>query len=430
MKILAIETSCDETAVALLACEGTVEAPDITVIKQALFSQAKDHVAYGGVFPTLAKREHAKNLVPLFLEATESLRNGTDARGMIDPEKEKVLREMLSREGELVDFFMEHIALLPRPDIDAIAVTQGPGLEPALWVGISFAKALSYLWDVPLVPVDHMEGHVYSVLVNGVDSQKLKVKSHKQIQYPALALLVSGGHTELVLAEKPLLYKKLGETRDDAVGEAFDKVARLLGLPYPGGPEISRLAQIARNKFQIPNFKFQTKSKFQISNPEHGIRFPRPMITSDNFDFSYAGLKTAVLYKVRELGELSDEQKEVIAREFEEAAIDVLVAKTKKALETFGAKTLIVGGGVAANDYLREHIAMLAEDFPETTLLISDKSLSVDNAIMIGIAGYLLSLKQNYLPYHGEDIRAYGTSRPFHRNRPKGSDARRQGAKS
>jgi N6-L-threonylcarbamoyladenine synthase len=414
MRILAIETSCDETAVALLACEGTVEAPDITVIKQALFSQAKDHVAYGGVFPTLAKREHAKNLVPLFLEATESLRSGTDSRSMIDPEKEKVLREMLSREGELTDFFMEHIVPLPRPDIDAIAVTQGPGLEPALWVGISFAKALSYLWDIPLVPVDHMEGHICSVLVNGIDSQHA-TRSTQQIQYPALALLVSGGHTELVLAEEPLMYKKLGETRDDAVGEAFDKVARLLGLPYPGGPEISRLAQLARDKFQIPSSKFQTKSKFQVSKPEHEIRFPRPMIQSDDFDFSYAGLKTAVLYKVRELGELSDEQKETIAREFEEAAIDVLIAKTKKALEAFGAKTLIVGGGVAANDYLREHIAMLVEDFPETTLLISDKSLSVDNAIMIGIAGYLRSLKQKYLPYHGEDIRAYGTSRPSFR---------------
>ncbi|HXK40287.1 MAG TPA: hypothetical protein VJ837_05635, partial [Candidatus Paceibacterota bacterium] len=263
--------------------------------------------------------------------------------------------------------------------------------------------------------VDHMEGHVCSVLVDGADSHESKVMRHKRIQYPALALLVSGGHTELVLAEEPLLYKKLGETRDDAVGEAFDKVARLLGLPYPGGPEISRLAQIARDKFQIPTSKFQTKSEPQVPNPEHEIRFPRPMIKSDDFDFSYAGLKTAVLYKVRELGKLSDEQKEVIAREFEEAAIDVLIAKTKKALETFGAKTLIVGGGVAANDYLREHIAMLAEDFPETTLLTSDKALSVDNAIMIGIAGYLRYLQQKYLPYHGEDIRAYGTSRPSFR---------------
>jgi N6-L-threonylcarbamoyladenine synthase len=208
---------------------------------------------------------------------------------------------------------------------------------------------------------------------------------------------VSGGHTELVLAKEPLMYEKLGETRDDAVGEAFDKVARLLGLPYPGGPQISKLAAQSRalNETILPH-----------------LVFPRPMIGSDDFDFSYAGLKTAVLYKTRELGELDETTKRLIARSFEEAAIDVLIEKTKKALENFDIKTLIVGGGVAANDYLREHIALLAKDFPKTALLISDKTLSVDNAVMIGIAGYLRSLKQKYLPYHGEDIRAYGTTRP------------------
>jgi N6-L-threonylcarbamoyladenine synthase len=397
MRILAIETSCDETAVALLACEGTAEAPAITIIKQALYSQTKEHAPYGGVFPALAKREHAKNIVPLFLEAIEplevkplKLRGLTSKTGTLSEEQDRLLRNFLKQEGSLAETFFEHIVPLPRPEIDAIAVTQGPGLEPALWVGLNFAKAISYLWDIPLVPINHMEGHMLSVIVNENISTP--------IDYPALALLVSGGHTELVHVTAPLSYEKIGQTRDDAVGEAFDKVARLLSLPYPGGPEIGKLGAESRALGEtIPD----------------NLVFPRPMIHMDTFDFSYAGLKTSVLYKVRELGDLNDTTKRLIARSFEEAAIDVLIAKTKKALENFAVQTFIVGGGVAASAYLRVRLNELMADFPDVILRISSRDLSTDNAVMIGIAGYLrfISDTKKYPPYHGEDIKAHGTLR-------------------
>ncbi len=393
--MLAIETSCDETAVALLICEGTAEAPNIRMIEQALYSQTKEHAPYGGVFPALAKREHAKNIVPLFLQATESVRTPGEISPPLTDARTDMLQEFLKQEGTLAEIFFEHIVPLPRPDIDAIAVTYGPGLEPALWVGLNFAKAISYLWDIPLVPINHMEGHILSVLADGQDSHESKVMSHK-IEYPALALLVSGGHTELVHVTAPLSYEKIGQTRDDAVGEAFDKVARLLSLPYPGGPEIGKLA---------------AESRILGETIPDSLIFPRPMIHMDNFDFSYAGLKTSVLYKVRELGDLDDTTKRLIARSFEEAAIDVLIAKTKKALESFEVQILIVGGGVAASGYLRTRLNALMSDFPTVTLRISSRDLSTDNAVMIGIAGYLRFIDdtKKYPPYHGEDLRAHGT---------------------
>jgi N6-L-threonylcarbamoyladenine synthase len=388
MKILAIETSCDETAVALLEVGGSFDAPKLATIKQALYSQVKEHAPFGGVFPALAKREHAKNIVLLFLDAIESLRNEPGGAGPLSEKDEQMLRELLMQEGVLADLFFEHIVPLPKPMIDAIAVTQGPGLEPALWVGLNFAKALSCLWKIPLIPVNHMEGHVLSVIIHEQET--------RAVAYPAIALLVSGGHTELVHVKAPLVYEKIGATRDDAVGEAFDKVARLLGLPYPGGPQITRLADESRAAGE--------------TIPGHLV-FPRPMIHTDNFDFSYAGLKTAVLYKLRELGDTDSTTKRLVARSFEEAAIDVLIAKTQKALETLEAKTLILGGGVAANEYLRNRIRDMAAGFSGLTLLIADRALSTDNAVMIGIAGALRFLhdETKYPPYHGEDIRANGT---------------------
>ncbi len=395
MKILAIETSCDETAVALLECSGSLESPVIQVISQKLYSQTKDHSPFGGVVPMLGKREHVKNIVPLFLECLEEGKILKKASSGFGEEKIDTIKKLLERDGPLVDFFIEHIVPLERPAIDAIAVTHGPGLEPALWVGVNFAKTLSYLWDIPLIPTNHMEGHIASVLVN---------EGAEKVQYPAIALLASGGHTELVLIDKPLSYRRIGQTRDDAVGEAFDKVGRLLGLPYPGGPKISAMAAIVRER----NLR-ESASNLRPS----AFRFPRPMINSDDFDFSYAGLKTAVLYKVRELSapdkrdlmltghaELSDELKEMIAYEFEEAATDVLISKTKKALATaFGGvppevgkvrtpQTLIVGGGVIANMYLRERLVALAEE-SGVALMLPTRELSTDNAIMIGAAAYL-----------------------------------------
>ncbi|MBP9771818.1 MAG: tRNA (adenosine(37)-N6)-threonylcarbamoyltransferase complex transferase subunit TsaD [Candidatus Pacebacteria bacterium] len=396
MKILSIETSCDETAIALLSCEGSYDAPTINVTNQALYSQVKEHAPFGGVFPALAKREHAKNLVPLLLEVLTTAKETGINKSTPTLEQRERIQEILSQEGGLFELFEKHVFTLGRPSLDAIAVTNGPGLEPALWVGISFAKALSYLWDIPIIPVNHMEGHVLSVLVNRERHPHFASRGTHLITYPAIALLVSGGHTELVHVKEPLVYETIGETRDDAVGEAFDKVARLLSLPYPGGPEISKLAQASRADGEIvpPN-----------------LVFPRPMIASDSFDFSYAGLKTAVLYKIRELGELTEETKRLIARSFEDAAIDVLITKTRRALDEFDTKTLIVGGGVIANTYLRERLEALHEDFPHITLLLPTRELSTDNAIMIGIAGYARYMKNKdaYTAFDTQDIRANGT---------------------
>src|SRR3989338_2212983 len=221
MKILAIETSCDETAVSILDAHGDFQGAQFLILGNALLSQIDTHKEYGGVFPMLAKREHSRNLIPLLEHALREA-------GM--------LRE---REAEA----------LP-PDIDAIAVTHGPGLEPALWVGINFAKALSLVWNKPIIPVNHMEGHILAGLLSvsvptSSDeknySQILKNLRIENVALPVLTLLISGGHTDLVLMKELFHYEYLGRTRDDAVGEAFDKVARLLSLPYPGGPEIERL---------------------------------------------------------------------------------------------------------------------------------------------------------------------------------------------
>ena len=321
MRILGIETSCDETAICVLECDGGAEKPTFKVLANALYSQAKLHAEFGGVFPMLAKREHLKNLPVL-------------------------LKKVLEKVGE--------------NKIDAIAVTVGPGLEPALWTGVNFSEELGKKWQVPVIPTNHMEGHIAAVLTQG------------EVKFPALALLISGGHTELVLAKKWGEYEVLGQTRDDAVGEAFDKVARILGLPYPGGPEISRLAKEAR--------------RVSLAAP---FSLPRPMLKSDDYDFSFSGLKTAVLYSVKKIPELTAEVKMAVAREFEDAAAEVLVSKTRKALEQFGTPTLILGGGVSANTFIRESFKKLVEEFPETTLLVPDPSMSTDNAVMIAMASYL-----------------------------------------
>ena len=276
-------------------------------------------------------------------------------------------------------------------DVDFIAVTQGPGLEPALWVGIGFAIELGKKWNKPVVPIDHMEGHIYSVLYQ--DKFSISNSQFPKLELPALALLVSGGHTELVDVKDFGHYEIIGQTLDDAVGEAFDKVARMLGLPYPGGPEISRLANQARN------------SQFTISN----LQFPRPMINSKNFNFSYSGLKTAVLYYLKGK-DITNGLKQEVARAFEDAAVEVLIEKTRRALLKLGSsvKTLIVAGGVSGNTYLTGELEKLMSEFPEISLRLPVKSLSTDNAVMIGIAAFIKASRQPEILEQKVEIRASG----------------------
>ncbi len=338
MKILSIETSCDETAVSIVEATGGLENPSFAVLGNALFSQIDIHKEYGGVVPMIAKREHIKRL-PILLE------------------------QVLVKAGMSPDKLH---------GIDVISVTAGPGLEPALWTGITFAEELGKKWNVPVVGANHMEGHIASVLINAGENK---------IQFPAIALLISGGHTELVEIKNWGEYKILGETRDDAVGEAFDKVARMLSLPYPGGPQISKLAQIAREK-----------------NLPRNASFPRPMIHSHDLDFSFAGLKTSVLYYLRDNfpnninsqgKEIMDTDKEDIAREFEDAVVDVLTDKTKRSLDETGAHTLIIAGGVIANKKLREAFGEFEKLYPGLSVKTPTLAMTGDNALMIAGASYI-----------------------------------------
>lgn len=377
MRILGIETSCDETAVCIIEASGAFDANfEFTVLGNALISQTSVHAPYGGVFPNLAKREHEKNLVPLLERAlTEA---GLLKSGSTDSDFSKIL----AREAELLSQLSEFIKNRAKPEIDAIAVTYGPGLEPALWVGINFARALSAAWNVPIVPVNHMEGHIVLSAMNNKELAKFK--------FPLLSLLISGGHTELVLSRDWMQYELIGHTRDDAVGEAFDKVARLLALPYPGGPEISKLAEAAREN---PSFA-------------SSISLPRPMIDSDDYDFSFAGLKTAVR-RIVEKSTLSDVLKSEVALEFENACAEVLVAKTVRAIEEFGVETVLVGGGVSANTHIRRELVRTIKDYGlATKLLIPPTDLATDNALMIALAGYFRAIRKEFA--EPETMRANG----------------------
>ena len=400
MIILAIETSCDETAISvveprLLPSKNSREGGQAVfkVLAHVVASQIKLHAKWGGVVPNLARREHQKNLVPVLKKALKSTRGETSVTTDVSPRiqlLESKIKKILERETELIAPFLEFINNNGVPKIDAIAVTRGPGLEPALWVGINFAKALALAWNKPLIPINHMEGHIYSVLIPN------EANEATHLSFPALALLVSGGHTELVIIKNWLKHKIICQTLDDAVGEAFDKVARLLDLPYPGGPEISRLAKI-----YVP--RGDTTGVTEVS-PR--VQFPRPMLHSPDFNFSFSGLKTAVLYTVNKLkasnadGKLSDQQKMMLAYEFEQAAVETLVKKTAKAITKFKPKTLIIAGGVAANQELGKQMQELIKNkFSPTSLklrgasnlqlLISNLQLSTDNATMIAVTAYL-----------------------------------------
>ncbi|MEK7532078.1 MAG: tRNA (adenosine(37)-N6)-threonylcarbamoyltransferase complex transferase subunit TsaD [Patescibacteria group bacterium] len=317
MKILGIETSCDDTATALIEAK----RGRFTVIREFRSSQIDLHKKYGGVVPEVAARAHAELIMPLVSEALAG----------------------------------------DRPDV--IAVTAGPGLITALMVGVQTAASLSYAWDVPLVAVNHIEGHIYgNWLAEGAG-----------IKFPALALVVSGGHTELILMRDHGTYKLIGKTRDDAAGEAFDKVGKLLGFEYPGGPKISQAAE---------------------SGDPHAIPFPRPMINSKDFDFSFAGLKTAALYWLRDHKKYSPAD---FSASFEQAIVDVLVAKTIRAAKEYRPRSVLLGGGVAANRHLRAALAeAVSTDYPEAFLTMPPLFATVDNAPMIAVAGYFNARRKNF----------------------------------
>lgn len=367
MKILAIETSCDETAIAIIEAEGRVPAINFRVLANNTLTQIEMHKQYGGVFPMVAKREHARTLVPLLVKTLQDAKMySKTSRHVIESPLRPEFQEILLREPELFAQFIDVLPTVNPPEIDAIAVTQGPGLEPALWVGINFAKVLSLIWKKPVIPVNHMEGHLLAPLLKQEGDNTVLAN----ITFPAIGLLVSGGHTELILMRGISEYEMIGATKDDAVGEAFDKVARILGLPYPGGPEISKLGELGHPKVYT---------------------LPRPMLHSKDYFFSFAGLKTAVLYMVKKMGTLTEVQKADIAREFEEACVEVLVSKTLRAVEEFGARAVIVGGGVSANKRLRKTLEENINALDGVTLYLPDNKeheLSTDNALMIAIAGY------------------------------------------
>ncbi len=349
MKVLSLETSCDETAAAIVEWSNG----QATVLANTVSSQASLHAKWGGVVPDLASREHIKNIVPVITET------------------------------------LEHVGLSPA-DIDLLAVTAGPGLMPALIIGVTAAKTLSFIWDKPLIGIQHLEGHIYANFLNSCNDQNQSPAStqdsnrgeslitHPSSTFPIVALVVSGGHTELVLMKDYFQYEILGETQDDAAGEAFDKVAKMLGLDYPGGPIVAKRAD-----------SFRTSTS-PIAHPSSPITtFPRPMLDSDDFNFSFSGLKTSVLYFLKKNEEKKGNEAFIneVCHEFQEAIVDVLVGKTKKALALYSPATFVIAGGVSANERLRKRLRNLIEsEFPNTQFLTPEFTYSLDNAAMIGIA--------------------------------------------
>ncbi len=309
--ILAIETSCDETAVALVR-DGK------ELLSNVVSSQVEIHRRFGGVVPEVASRRHVEQMTFLLEEALQQ-------------------------------------AQIKAEEVDAVAVTQGPGLVGALLIGVTAAKTLAYSLGVPVIPVHHVAGHIYANQLVG------------EMQFPLVSLVVSGGHTELILMEDHYAFERLGQTRDDAAGEAYDKVARLLELSYPGGPVIDQLAQ---------------KGKVTYN-------FPRAWLEPGSLDFSFSGLKTAVKNAIQSEKEIVVED---VAASFQTAVLDVLVEKTRRAVEQTGVRQLIVAGGVSANTELRRRLQSYARE-TGVTLSLPPLELCTDNAAMIAAAAYYAEQK-------------------------------------
>ena len=312
MKTLGIETSCDETAIAIYDSEDGI-------IGESIYSQMEMHAEYGGVVPELASRDHCLKII-------------------------NVLEDALGNNS--ID------------DIDRIAYTSGPGLLGALLIGESFAQGLSTALDIPLLSINHLEGHLMSPMME-----------FPEIKMPFICLLVSGGHSMIVDVKEKGNYEIIGQSQDDAVGEAFDKVAKLLDLPYPGGPYIEKLA---------------------LEGNPNAYDFPRPMIHSDNLDMSLSGLKTAVLYTIQKIKDLDQSKKADIAASFQKAVTDLLVTKIKKAVKETNRKDVIIAGGVAANKFIRSKFKEL-EDSLGIKVYYPDLKYCGDNAAMIAFVGSMMS---------------------------------------
>ncbi len=322
MIVLGIETSCDETAAAVLK----QDEGGIHILSNVVASSASIQAKYGGIIPEQAAREQIKSIIPVIQESLQV----SGYRGQ---------------------------------EIDAIAVTYGPGLIGSLLVGVETAKVLSLIWKKPLIPINHLLGHFYANFIGNTPT------------FPCIGLLVSGGHTDLVLFTDHGKYEYLGGTRDDAAGECFDKCARLLGLPYPGGPEISKLAQ--------------------KGNPK-AFALPRPMINSKDFDFSFSGLKTAVANIVNSGQVTGDSQKADLAASIEQAIVDVLVDKTIKAAKKYDAPQIMIAGGVAANQQLVDRLQVTVDSMNlKIKLHIPPANLCTDNAAMIASAGFFENKRVN-----------------------------------
>jgi N6-L-threonylcarbamoyladenine synthase len=338
MTILGIETSCDETSVALV--EGR---NDVVLVKSnAVASSLALHAKTGGVIPEVAARAQLKYMLPVLSEAIEKAF------------------------GDSVD-----LSIKP-PPIDAIAVTYGPGLIGPLLVGVETARTLSYVWDKPIIPVNHMMGHIYANFVRTISDFRFPISNEKTSvpEFPLLALVVSGGHTDLVFMNKHGDYQVIGGTRDDAAGEAFDKIGRLLGLPYPAGPLIERRSRKGGlNKFI----------------------FPRPLLGARNYDFSFSGLKAAAFRTIKKIDTLDSQTVDDICASIQASIIEILLKKTLRAAEEYNVRSILLSGGVAANQTLREAFqSEILKRKIRANFFVPAKNLCTDNAAMIAAAGYFL----------------------------------------
>ena len=322
MTILGIETSCDETSAGVITANKN--DANVTVLSNIIATSLSLHTKTGGIIPEVAAREQIKYIIPV------------------------IERSLIKANVKL-------------SDIDSIAVTIGPGLIGSLLVGVETAKTLAFILQKPIIAVNHLFGHIYANFIISENEEK------KKIEFPALALIVSGGHTDLVLIKTHGKIEWLGGTRDDAAGEALDKIGRLLDLPYPAGPVIEKLS---------------------VKGDSKKYNFPRPLISSNDLDFSFSGLKTAVLRQVNSMPKLNEQDIADICASTQKAIIDTLLAKTIKAAKEYKTKSILLGGGVAANQTLKNNLILIASSISNVKVFVPQKSLCTDNAAMIAAAGF------------------------------------------